>query len=331
MIRRFVPLVLGALAALPGPAVAQSFGTQLGPQAADAPHPADPVTVEVQRDGHLFWLGRLQPGLGYAGERMELAAQPRGLSHCFDSTGTVPTGTRSLDRLAVSVRRSPAPFLPDRYAFRLDWRAVTPLASPVQHPWPACGEKGQRADEIHFDAEVRLPPGERVRVDAASGFEIFLTRPAGAPAETLATGRQATPRPIQADFDAAVERTGETLWQGPLHQETSADEPKVEVERFIPRPIACSDWAEGRRCVDQTSDRWTLKIRAIDPEHVSIEFSADRTEPDYQVRYHHPGYVTYPTDREERFRNAARSIVALARGGTMQIRAGDYVIRVGRR
>jgi hypothetical protein len=326
MIRQAALLILGFFAALPGQALAQAFGTALGPQADE--RAADPVTVEVLRDGHLFWLGRLQPGLGYAGERMELAAQPRGLDHCFDSTGSVPAATRSLDRLSVSIRRTPTP---NRYTFHLDWRAVTPLASPREHPWPACGEKGQRADEIGFEAAVRLPPGERVRIDAASGFQVFLTRPAGAAPPTPALIEAARPSPIRADFDATVERAGETLWQGALHQETSADEASVEVERFIPRPTACSDGAEGRRCVDQTTDRWTLKIRTIDSERVAIQFSAIRDEPVYQVRYPHPGFVTYPTDREERFGNAASPIVALAPGGTVLIRAADYLIRVGRR
>ncbi len=331
MTMRLAALAAAALLALPVPALAQAFGTRRDPALVDETA-ADPVTVEIRRDGRLFWLGRLQPGLSPRGQKMELLAESRRLPLCHGiDTGPQPTAMRALDRIGVEVR----PHRPgsQTYFFRFDWRAIVPLARSFE----ACREPNQRTEELSFEAEVPLPPGERVRIDAASGFEAFLSRPAEAAAGTPWRSAEQPPRPIGADFAVTVRRAGRTLWEGVLHQETSADEARIALEHHVPRRIACRPRGRVPRCLAASTDRTTLRIRANDARLVLVTLNTFRDEPKARVRVAVPGEDGRPTgrtffvQREERLEVDFDMRVDLAAGGTVTIPAGDYRIEVSRR
>jgi hypothetical protein len=333
---RLAALLALALASAPTVAAAQSFGARGEPAAVDANRSADPVTVEIRREGRLFWQGRVETGWNPAGRHIEVLAQPPGLDHCFDTAGPSATSTRSLDRLALDVQRSPTPEIPDRYRFRFDWRHIVPLDSIRDQPWQACRESRQRTESVAFEADVPVPPGEQARVDGPMGFAVLLSRPAGAMTGAARTVRPVNIRPEAASFEISLRRAGEILWHGEIRQQTSADEARMGEQHFIPVRIPCRVGAPRRLCLDQSTDRWQVRIRARDDRWVSLEMETKQSAPGWRVRVEGGGVggeAAWFMDlqRSDETAIGISTTIELPPGGSVSIPAGDYLLRVDRR
>lgn len=309
--------------ALPGVGRAQGFGTVPVAGPIDPARGADPIDVEIVQAGRLLWQGRLNAGIGSAAG-MELFAQSPELAMCFNRSAGSIISSNDLDLLALSVHWTDSSFIRDRYAILLERGHVVAIPTAPGTYGHECWEQGHHREELRVSAEVRLPPGERVRVDGGRGFEIFLTRPANANRLEPRQGAQTAPVPFPTDFHVVIERGGEQLWEGTLHQETDAV--TAEGGSRTPRAIRCRERTRARHCTDWRRDHWTLTLTAHNAGNVGVEFSAQRDEPTYKV----------PMDgqlwaREDQRRIRTTPTLALARDQSTLLRVQDYVIRIERR
>jgi hypothetical protein len=333
---RLATLLPLALAVPPSGAGAQIFGTSGGPPTVDANGDADPVTIEIRREGRLFWQGQIEAGGHPNGRHIEILAEPAGFDHCFETLGSSATSTRSLDRLALDLQRSPTSEVPDRHSFRFDWRHIVPLDSLRDEPWQACRESRQRMEDVAFEADVPVPPGGQARVAGPMGFTLTMSRPLGVERAAARPARYGNVSQIGARFGIRLSRAGEILWKGEIRQETSADEARMGERHFVPVRIPCQMGAPRPLCVDGTVDRWAVRIRARDDGLLSVELETEQSVPGWRVRVEGGGTGGEPAwfsdaYRGDQTRIGISAVVALPRGASVSIPAADYLLRVDRR
>jgi hypothetical protein len=325
MMRRLTTWALALAFGAPALCQAQTFGTR---REVGQTHPvrgADPVDVEIVQEGRPIWQGRLNSGIGLSAA-MELFAQSPDLMNCPVRSPGSGVGIDDLDVLALTIRWTDTSPTRDRYAIALERRRVRAVPSVPGRYFSECREHGHHGETLRFNAEVRLPPGERVRVDGAGGFEIFLTRPADATTPEPRPGGGGGPTPHRTDFDIVIERAGEHLWEGTLHQESDSDRTMVEGLEGAPPPAECRRRNPAPRCSRWSSEDWKLILRVRDDRSVDVEFYARRG-----ITGHKRWMDGALWDRPHTLRVEARPELALAPGHSALMRVQDYVIRIGRR